>query len=61
MKTYTVDYIWGEDSIIVASVREIPGCHTQGKTLKQARERIREAMALFGIDCSKVQLTEFWP
>lgn len=35
-----------EDGLYVASVAELPGCYTQGKTLEEARERIREAIEL---------------
>lgn len=35
-----------EDGIYVADVPELPGCHTQGKTLEQVRERIREVIEL---------------
>lgn len=34
------------DGLYVASVPELPGCYTQGKTLEQARERIKEAIEL---------------
>lgn len=30
----------------VASVPELPGCHTQARSLDQLQERIREAIAL---------------
>jgi predicted RNase H-like HicB family nuclease len=30
----------------VASVPELPGCHTQARSLDQLMERIREAIAL---------------
>ncbi|MEK6925861.1 MAG: type II toxin-antitoxin system HicB family antitoxin [Nanoarchaeota archaeon] len=33
-----------EDGWYVASVPEIQGCHTQGKTIPQVLERIREAI-----------------
>jgi len=33
-----------EDGIFVATVPEIPGCYTQGKTVEQAIERVREAI-----------------
>ena len=35
-----------EDGIYVASVPELPGCYTQGKTLEGARVRIKEAIKL---------------
>jgi len=33
-----------EEGFYVASVPEIPGCYTQGKTLQQVLERIKEAI-----------------
>ncbi len=35
-----------EDGLFVASVPELPGCYTQGKTLEQVRERIKEVINL---------------
>lgn len=35
-----------EDKMYVASVPELPGCYTQGKTLEEVRERIKEAIEL---------------
>ena len=35
-----------EDGWFVADVPELQGCHTQGKTLEQVRERIREVIKL---------------
>ena len=35
-----------EDGILVASVPELPGCHTQAKTLDDLMVRIREAIEL---------------
>lgn len=35
-----------EDGGYVASVPELPGCYTQGKTIDQVRTRIREAIEL---------------
>jgi len=31
----------------VASIPDVPGCHTQARTIAQAKERIREALGLF--------------
>jgi predicted RNase H-like HicB family nuclease len=36
-----------EDGYYVASVSELPGCHTQAKTLDELMERIREAVELY--------------
>lgn len=35
-----------EDGLYVASVPELPGCYTQGKTLEEVRERIKEVIEL---------------
>ncbi len=35
-----------EDGIYVASVPELPGCYTQGKTLEEVRKRIKEVIEL---------------
>ena len=35
-----------ENGLYVASVPELPGCYTQGKTLEEARKRIKEAIKL---------------
>ena len=47
MRTYHVTYERDESGWWVASVRELRGCHTQGRTVDEARRRIVEAMALF--------------
>ena len=36
----------GEDGYYVASVLELPGCHTQAKTLKELDRRVKEAIEL---------------
>jgi predicted RNase H-like HicB family nuclease len=47
MKTFTIIYEQDENGMWVASVRGVRGCHTQGRSIRQARNRIREALALF--------------
>ena len=47
VKTYHVAYDRDESGWWVASVRELRGCHTQGRTVDEARRRIVEAMELF--------------
>ncbi len=41
---YTVLIEQDEDGIYIAKVSDISGCYTQGKTVEQAMERIREAI-----------------
>jgi len=36
-----------EDGIYVASVPDLPGCHTQAKTLDQLTKRIKEAITVY--------------
>ncbi len=48
-KRYTIFYERDRDGWWVAAVKEIPGCHTQGRSIAQARERIREAMELYDV------------
>ena len=37
----------GEDGYYVASVVELPGCHTQAKSLKELNTRVREVIELY--------------
>ena len=41
---YTVLIEQDEDGMYIATVPDIPGCYTQGKTVEQAMVRIREAI-----------------
>lgn len=43
---FTVTYERDREGWWVATVKELQGCHTQGRSIAQARERIREAMSL---------------
>jgi predicted RNase H-like HicB family nuclease len=45
-KLYEAKIERDEDGWWVASVPSVDGCHTQGKTIAQARERIQEALEL---------------
>ncbi len=47
VKTYHVTYEQDESGWWVASVRGLRGCHTQGRTVDEARRRILQAMELF--------------
>jgi len=46
-KEFTIIIEKDEDGYYVASVVELPGCHTQGKTLDELMKRIREAIELY--------------
>ena len=41
---FTVLIEQDEDGIYVAKVPDIAGCYTQGKTIEQAMERVKEAI-----------------
>ena len=46
-REFTIIIEKDEDGYYVASVVELPGCHTQGKTLDELMKRIREAIELY--------------
>ena len=58
MKAYHVAYERDASGRWVASVREVRGCHTQGRTVDEARRRIREAMELFVADARSAKLVD---
>ena len=58
MSTYVVRYQLDETGWWVASVKEVRGCHTQGRTIAQARRRIMEALELFVDDASDAELID---
>lgn len=47
MKRYRVVYERDESGAWIASVPSVRGCHTHGRTIEQARRRIREALGLW--------------
>ena len=58
MSVYTVQYERDETGWWVAKVKEVRGCHTQGKSIAQARTRIREALGLFVHDADRAEFVE---
>ena len=56
--SYRVVFSRDETQAWIADVPEVPGCHTYGRTLEQARRRIREALALYVDDATEVELDE---
>ena len=58
MNIYNVTYLRDESKWWVASVREVPGCHSQGRTVDQARRRVRQALELFVDDAKSATLVD---
>ena len=58
MSRYHVAYVRDEAGYWVAAVREVRGCRTQGRTVDEARRRIREALALFVDDAVEAELVD---
>lgn len=49
MKTYKFSVLIekDEDGLLVAKVPDLPGCHTQAKTMPELVKRIQEAVRLY--------------
>lgn len=45
-RTFTVTIEKGEDGYYVGSVVELPGCHTQAKSLRELDRRVKQAIEL---------------
>ena len=46
-KKFTVIIEKGEDGYLLSDVVELPGCHTQAKTLDELLKRTKEAISLY--------------
>ena len=55
MVTFNIIVEQDEDGMYVSEVLELPGCHTQGRSLDELMERTREAISLY-LKCKKVDL-----
>jgi predicted RNase H-like HicB family nuclease len=58
MSTYKVVYKRDESGSWIANVPSVPGCHSYGRTIEQARDRIREALDLWVRDASTAYLVD---
>ncbi len=58
MKTYKVRLERDETGHWIASVPSVPGCHSYGRNLDEARRRIRQALALFVTDARRAALED---
>lgn len=46
-KTFSVVIEQDKDGYYIGSIPELPGCHTQAKTLDELAKRIKEAASLY--------------
>lgn len=58
VKRYRVAYERDESGWWVASVSGVRGCHTQGRTVDEARRRIKEALELFVDDARTAPIVD---
>jgi predicted RNase H-like HicB family nuclease len=58
MKEYRAVFERDETGTWLARVPSIPGCHTYGRTLEQARTRLREALGLWITQPDAVRIEE---
>lgn len=55
---YRIVFERESDGRWTVEVPEVPGCHTYGRTIDQARDRVREALSLFVDNAEKAQFDE---
>jgi predicted RNase H-like HicB family nuclease len=58
VKTYRVVYEIDESGHWIAAVPAVRGCHTYGRSLSEARSRIREALGLFVAHATTAKLVD---
>ncbi len=58
VKSYRVVYELDESGHWIASVPRVKGCHTYGRSLSEARSRVREALSLFVDDAARAKLAD---
>jgi predicted RNase H-like HicB family nuclease len=55
---YRVIYERDESGAWIAHVSRVPGAHSYGRTIEQARDRVREALALWVHEAQDVELVD---
>jgi predicted RNase H-like HicB family nuclease len=58
MKSYRVVYELDEAGHWIATVPAVKGCHSYGRSINEARERVREALGLFVKDAKRARLAD---
>jgi predicted RNase H-like HicB family nuclease len=56
MRKFSVLIEQDEDGVLIAHVPSLPGCHTQGASLVEVEERVKEAISLY-LDVAKKRRT----
>jgi predicted RNase H-like HicB family nuclease len=56
MSKYRIDLERDESGAWIASVPDVPGCHSHGRSIEQAMNRIREALGLWVEDAEDAEL-----
>jgi predicted RNase H-like HicB family nuclease len=56
--TYRAVYERGPDGRWTVAIPKVKGCHTHGRTIEQARDRIREALGLFVDNAATAELDD---
>ena len=57
-KKYTIIVEKDEEGWLVSEVVELPGCHTQAKTMNQLLERTKEAIQAYLKGAKKSEISE---
>jgi len=58
-KEFNVIVEEGEDGYLISEVVELPGCHTQAKTLDELIKRTKEAILLYTGSVKDTHLSRF--
>ena len=58
MKSYRVIYERDESGHWIATVPRVKGCHSYGRSISEARERVREALGLFVKHAARARLVD---
>ena len=55
---YTIIIEKGEDGYLISEVVELPGCHTQAKTMDKLLERTKEAIKAYLQTDQKIEVSK---
>ena len=58
MAKYTATYTHEDDGGWTVRIKEVQGVHSQGRSISQARNRVREALSLFVDDANTAEITD---